>query len=436
MAADEGDRLRQMLEAHIYPKGMQLFYVPLHAGGSPWICLFTFAERGVSSWYHNHTVYRDVIQSVAPQIRSKAEEIYMSLVGEEVVTVFRTVIGKSRQEICDRINNSLQRLAQIYPFPIVEVDYCDGVATPPNDDDSSDFYVPSRGTFQIRLHPNCFFDQQVAWCLGNNSRIVKSLQGSVREYISVEKDIELSMVATTSHMFKTPLRRMLDRISAARKELHSDDLSALSREAMTLYQLSEFASALMSQDKQLRLHNEHLENKPGESVTTSAQSYVNEFVTSCGDARLRSDEAKLIRRLKKQGAFQVEYDGSFDRTTIAVYEPLTHAIVDGLLSNAIKYLHETAPQFRLSLMTKGAAVYVVVRNNSNESLEKLGAIADLLNSPPPDMVGASLIHWVSSVCWEDYDNLKTRERIHWTVEATAEDRWLVATAKIGDVLNG
>jgi len=390
----------------------------------------------VSSWYHNHTVYRDVIQSVAPQIRSKAEEIYVSLVGEEVVNVFRTIVGKSRREICDRINNSLQRLAQIYPFPIVEVDYCDNGSTPPKIDDTHDFYVPSRGIFQIRLHPNCFFERQVAWCLGNNVLIIQSIQKAVREYIAVEKDIELSMVATTSHMFKTPLRRMADKIAAASKSQRPDDLPALSTETMTLYQLSEFASALLSQEKQFKLHNEYRRLEPADRVVNSIQSYVNRVVRSHGDERLHSDEAKLIRTLQNASNFEIKVDESLDSPSIAVYEPLSHAIVDGLLSNAIKYMHATIPELRLELFPKDSAVYLSVRNNSDESIEQLSRSAELLNSPPADMVGASLIHWVSSVCWEDYDNLKTMDRIHWAVESIGENRFLTATAKIGEILNG
>lgn len=433
VGADIGDRERQQLECLIYPKRKKLFYVPIHGGGAPWMCLFTFSPEGSDGWFHNYTVYRDVIQSVAPQIRAKAEEVYIDHLAESVITVFRTSVSRSSIDLCTAINSSLQKLAQVFPFPLVRFRPSDVSPQEPNEIEEEHIYVPGRGAFAISFSSNCFFSSQVNWCLGNSEKIRAMLRKAVRDFTSLEKDIELTTVARASHLFKTPLNRISDIIESASAQLPVSDVRHLALEVAQLYQLSEFTSALMSSDKHSLLDAKYRSEVSAHECADYVHGLVANALSIECDPRLQSPKAERMRSLQGDGCFQIERRGTFAHDSVVVFKPLVSAVVDGLVSNAVKYLSRNDPLLSLAVVCDEHSCYLEVKNNSTLPLAELEQIAIRLNSPSPDLVGVSLLHWISRVCWQDYQDERKSERLVWQASDEAGVCLLVATAKIGAI---
>ncbi|MEI6514859.1 MAG: hypothetical protein WCO77_02680 [bacterium] len=110
-SGDDDDSRRRLVERCLYPSGRNLFYIPLHVSGTPWLAVFTFPPLDESeSWHHNYSFYRDLMHKSAELIRVKAHEVYNDLVARTVVRHMKAWVTPSANVIAN-VNTELRSVA-------------------------------------------------------------------------------------------------------------------------------------------------------------------------------------------------------------------------------------------------------------------------------------------------------------------------------------
>lgn len=92
-----------------------LLYVPVHVGGSPWLCFFTFAFAGKDGWLQHYHLYRDVFSPVNDRLRREIETVFLEMTGE----AFKGFLSSGDLQ---GINNRLKLIAQIFPYEQLRLD--------------------------------------------------------------------------------------------------------------------------------------------------------------------------------------------------------------------------------------------------------------------------------------------------------------------------
>jgi hypothetical protein len=112
------DAERLLLGEH----GLQLFYVPVHVGGTPWIALLSMNtdEGAINShfWRHIFQFYGAIVPVLAANIRRAARRAYADAVTRTVADCLAT----AEQRNIRAINENLQRLCAFFPFQLVQVE--------------------------------------------------------------------------------------------------------------------------------------------------------------------------------------------------------------------------------------------------------------------------------------------------------------------------
>ena len=128
-ANDIQDKARGQLERIVYSsahdaykkKTYNVFYVPVHVAGTPWLALYSFWDGeswGGESWDKCYLLYRDVIPAIAGRLRSAAQEAYIDIVSE--------ILGKALQDhslssALSMIKGNLDEVACVYPFKVLSL---------------------------------------------------------------------------------------------------------------------------------------------------------------------------------------------------------------------------------------------------------------------------------------------------------------------------
>ena len=433
IAGDEDDRKRQEMERLIYPQGKRLFYVPIHVGGTPWICFYTFAESPEEGWFHNYIMYRDVIHNTASQIRTTAEDVYISLVADAIIQHVSNAVNVPQQVLLDHINTTLRKLSQVYPLPLVQL--AEATHSGSLQDNPERFYVPGRGVFAVTIQDNLSFRRQVEWGLGNKTKMRRTLTSRLETFIRREKAIVTSKLAQASHLIKTPLRRIQTIALSDRAAPKS-----LLRQIEATLHLGDAAGALASDTKRDSFLEAHRRRLGRSEFETHVNEIIHDTLAYLDDPLIAPVAMERIRHLRERaskGLLSVTLpqcpaveDGEY---VIVTYRALLLAILDGLLLNAATYGAED--NFcELSLEWEGTLVRFVAKNSTRESLDRVTERIGRLRCPSPDIVGVSEMHWISDACWRN-SLCGTQECLQWSVEPNSSPPVVIAKSLVGIMEN-
>jgi signal transduction histidine kinase len=429
--SDKFDHRRRTIESLVYPHNW-LFYVPIHVGGAPWITLFTFTEenpaRDVGAWHHNYSFYRDLVQKVGSVLRVRAHEVYSELVASEVADTIGRFKLAPKKTLVAKIREVTQKLAQVYPYPMLTID-------DPGAERQLD--VPGKGILGVGFFDNPFFPRQVSWDLGNEDEIFNRLGKEVRHLASTQRAIEIGAVARTSHFIKVPLRVLSSILSVQNPE--RDQLA--SKQIAKILYLHDAAAAALSSDKAAEFRNKYRKTAPLEEFLRLVQEHWNNALKFFSEDVTSGNLASKLREMleRNEVEFDVVYSDSQRLQVVAFYEPQIIGLLDGLLDNAIRETSgiDRRISVRISSIDSSPEVatgFVSLRieNTNSEKAESLSDLVQNLNSPGPDMVGVSEMHWISAACWRS-DEIGTI--LEWSIIDTGIDARIVARAIIAEVIS-
>lgn len=420
---DNPDAQRRNVEKHIYPEGGRLFYIPIHVGGTPWLSLFTFTPKDPASdlaaWHHNYSFYRDLTQKAAALIRQEAHDVYADLLAKHIVihmkswvTPFATIVSE--------INHDTQKLAQVYPFPLLTITE--------GQHPSSCIFVPGRGYITLSFSTNPFFHRQVSWKVFNEQVILDQCREAVGDFTNREHGITVNTVAQTSHLLKGPLR-VLDSIASTSTSTADSNMR---RQIRKILDLHEVASALVSEEKRSKFIDQY--KRPGslsDLVSLLSEQYT-ESLRYLSEPTVSGNGAPRMQQLRGQKCIKfTSAVTNSAQSSIVFYEPLALTVFDGLLKNALDSVDMIHPNIvvRLVLDASGSAVYLCVENSTDLSSEGLSTLVRRLNHPGPDMVGITNIHWMSKVCWP---KTRDKDRLSWSFQE--KPQMVIAEVMIAEVI--
>ena len=427
VVGNDDDRNRRTVEGCIYPRNRDLFYIPLHVGGTPWVAIFTFSPKDrQEAWDHNYSFYRDLIQKAAELVRLKAQDVYSDLVAKTVVANMKSWIA-SRSDLVAAVNNSLQTLAQVYPFPQLTLRDAEGTG-------EFDLHVPGRGTFGVDFIQNPFFARHVSWRLGDEKQIRETCTQALADFTSRESMIEINAVAQSSHLVKSPLR-VLASILASDSSRRDDHLK---RQVEKLLSLHDAVSGLANHTKRTQMLSRW---RTEDSAATLRQIIETEHQTALAflsEPSVSGNRADRVREMRsgKQISFDDSALSDLQEERVAFYRPQLAAVFDGLILNAVDNVDDENPKVDVILRVRtvkhgGSRVVVEFRNTTDIPPSGLDTLCRQLNSPRPDMVGVTELHWIADTFWPA---LTERERLLWRWEVCGDQHWVSAEAVIAEVV--
>lgn len=424
VAGDALDGQRRAMEQCVYPRGWRLFYIPVHVGGTPWLALFTFTPQDPASdpgaWHHNYSFYRDLAQKAAVLIRQEAHDAYVNLLAKRLVKHMESWVTPMTT-IVSHMNQDAQRLSQVYPFPLTS--FSEGRYQP------NDIFIPGRGVVTLNFSPNPFFQRQVSWNLGDKQAVLRRCRDAIGDFTRIEQSIEINAVAQSSHLLKVPLR-VLDSIASS---TGGNKKQAMRRHIRRMLDLHDVASALMSEERRIQFRQQH---KRTGSVPEIISILSNQYAASIGylaEPAVSGNLAPRLKRLLEQKRIRFITHPAYPvEGSMVYYEPLVLAMFDGLLTNAIDAVDLSNPSILVEAVVgeSGDKLFLCVENSTDINQARLSVLERNLNSPGPDMVGITELHWISKACWPELD-VTSGVRLSWTT--LDSPRRVVARAMIAEV---
>lgn len=422
VAGDDLDEQRRAIEQCVYPSGWRLFYIPVHVGGTPWLALFTFTPQDPASdpgaWHHNYSFYRDLAQKAAALIRQEAHDAYAGLLAKHLVKNMESWVTPMATMV-SHINQDAQRLSQVYPFPLVSL--AEGQQAP------NDIFIPGRGVVTLNFNPNPFFQRQVSWNLGDEQAILRRCRDAIGDFTRIEQSIEINAVAQSSHLLKVPLR-VLDSIASStgvNKE------QAMRRHIRKILDLHDIASSLMSEEKRIHFRKQFKKTCLVHALTRILSDQYTASTHYLAEPTVSGNLAPRLKRLIEEGhiRFITDLPDSVEGSVV-YYEPLILTMFDGLLTNAIDAVDLSSPSILIETVAgeSGDRIFLCVENSTDIGQTRLSVLTRNLNSPGPDMVGITELHWMSKVCWPE---VSSGIRLSWTTQDNP--RKIVARVMIAEV---
>jgi hypothetical protein len=111
------DSPRHAAERRVYGQLVepaQVFYMPVHVGGVPWLALFTLSNKEETnlSWALNFRLYRTLIPRINERMRAGIKRVYLHLIGEKLV---EALAHKDSGSLLSRVNHAWEQLTYVYP---------------------------------------------------------------------------------------------------------------------------------------------------------------------------------------------------------------------------------------------------------------------------------------------------------------------------------
>lgn len=422
VAGDELDEKRRIAEQCVYPSGWRLFYIPIHIGGNPWLALFTFTQKDPASddlaWHHNYSFYRDIVHKAAALIRQEAHDVYADLIAKSLVYHLESSINQT-STILPNINQDSQKIAQVYPFPLVT--FFEG------NNSTNDIFIPGRGTISLNFSQNPFFHHQVLWKLGNEKSIIRHCQTAIGDFTKLEQSIQINAIAQSSHLIKVPLR-VLESISSSKD---SNKEISIKHQINKILHLHDAASALISTGKRKYLNESYKKRCDSLDFASILNSNYKESLNYLTNPTVSGNLASRLRLLIHKN--NIVFNNNIDQKIIGnilYYPPLIIALFDGILTNAINAIDSSKPKILIytTLNQFQSKIFIHFENSSDINLEQLSILEKNLNSPGPDMVGITNLHLISEACWP---NISKKNRLFWKVDKNSS--MIISKALIAEI---
>jgi hypothetical protein len=191
-----------------------LLYVPVHVGGSPWLCFFTFAFAGEDGWFQHYHLYRDVLSPTNDRLRRELESVFFKMAAETFQPVLQAtdVPAKVREA-----NDNMRSLAQIFPYDLVQF-----TTVLPEGERSYQVDLPGGGALFLIPRDNPYHPKHVDYELLDMERLKQELNlHAVEEAASrARRNAELAeSVYAVGHPLKNRFARAKQRVMQAKAQI-------------------------------------------------------------------------------------------------------------------------------------------------------------------------------------------------------------------------
>lgn len=100
----------------------EIFYIPIHIGGLPWIALFTLNDPGDEGRFlRNYLLYRDLIPLLSESTSLAMQTAFSDAIAQTVTSSFFKLRGV--RSFLDTANRELADISLFYPYPTVKLDH-------------------------------------------------------------------------------------------------------------------------------------------------------------------------------------------------------------------------------------------------------------------------------------------------------------------------
>jgi hypothetical protein len=403
IAGDDTARQRQKVEDFVYKKlskvdrdqNLYVFYIPVHVAGIPWLAMFTFTDRMPQqdplAWKGNYLIYRDVVPRITSQIRSGAREIYLNFLADRLTKrLHRTKLAALPLEaLVGNVSHDWQKLNQVYPYARVRLK----LATEASPDDTI-LHVGEGQRVAIEFsEDSTFLRQDVKYDLLDRSSVTKVCQSALERYTSVNASLQQRAVAYQTHGLRNSLNGL--RVILDHTVVDEQARLALNQQIDELLALEQFSNYLIG-FKDSR--------KPTFVSAANAQKFteleetINKALTAFENHSYADNSADRLIQIKSRRSLTTSFAElqNVSANTVLEFCPTQmNVVVNGLISNALKYNQMDSPALHLNLVIVEDKVFLEVRNPSDESTEDLQTLAADLSSPADlhlNLIGANLIH--------------------------------------------
>lgn len=383
-------KLIPQMERWMYPQNAKIFYVPIHVCLTPWLTLYTLtddtprngSDKG-AAWHHNYLFYRQLVHTVAVQVRQKARDVYVKLFGEFVVNGMRDPY-QTKSQIVQGINRNLKALAQIYPFPmgfLTEEFLSEGRID-----------LGSRGSFSLALLDNPYFQTTLADCNLTLKEITAHSQQLVDDFLAIEEVIYSSNEAHLSHV----LTGQLGALCRAAREQRVEVVEKIASNIQTFHNVAEIS--LNPQKNELYLPDK-IEMRTPAFYGVLETEYRN-ALSMLKDAYYNGTFAQTFRRngtVLESVSIRCELDAEAVISYSEIFIPIA---LEGLLKNVMTHMDTGRPFFDISVTEVQGKVLLILRNSLKANRD-LRALEHVLNHPPPQLIGVRQLHRISRVFWSE-----------------------------------
>lgn len=411
VAGDDAARRRQEIEDLVYRRihqidkegNLHVFYVPVHVGGVPWLAFFTFTDetptRDHESWKRNYRIYRDVIPKISSQIRTGAKEIYLGLLADKLTTRLHSwkVGAYPLEDLARRVSEDWQKINQVYPYDQVRLRVPE--AGEEQHDDMMLHLGDGRKVLVEVLEGSTFLRRDVNYDLLDKERVRRACHDALRSYIRLSDSLQQQAAVYNTHNLRNSLLRL--RIVLRDANLDSDSAkAAIDSQIGELITLEQFSNYLITNKKDRKPAIVQTQDAEFKELWTAIQKALEVFdIVSYAD-----NSAETLRRIKEAGTLALDLSAL---TAVKNASPLSfcveqmNVVINGLISNALKYNTWQSPALRISASANQDGIYLHVRNPSSRSPAEVRELAEGLSDPADmflDFVGVNLIHLACHAC--------------------------------------
>lgn len=412
VASGKVAKQRQDVEDFVYKRihqvdkeaDLHVFYVPVHVGGVPWLAFFTFTDKvprnDHESWKRNYRIYRDVIPKVTSQIRTGTKEIYLRLLADKLTAHLHSwkVGAYPVEELGRRVSEDWQKINQIYPYDRVQLE---GVGNKEEE---------RLGEMMLRLDEGCdmfikvmegstFLRRDVNYDLLDKERIKKACDAAVQRYLRLSTSLQQQTAAYNTHNLRNPLIRL--RTVLLDSNLSSDTAkAAIDTQIGDLIALEQFSNYLITGKPERKPAFIQIQDGTFPVLRESIDNALKIFEIGS----YASNSAKILRKIRESGTLTSTFSGLEilkDTASLSFCAEQINVVVNGLISNALKYNKLLSPALYISVSADENHAYLHVRNPSSKSPGTLRELAKDLSNPADmflNFVGVNLIHLACHAC--------------------------------------
>lgn len=413
VADDETARRRQEVEELVYKKihqidkegSLHVFYVPVHVGGVPWLAFFTFTDkvprRDHESWKRNYRIYRDVIPKITSQIRTGTKEIYLRLLAEKLTThLHRWKVGSyPLDELTRRVSEDWQKINQVYPYDRVRLKVAE-----PGEERPGDMTLrldEGRSVIIEVMEGSTFLRRDVNYDLLDKGRIRKACDAALQDYIFLNDALQKRTVAYSTHNMRNSLLNLRSIIQST--DLTADAArSAINSQIDELITLEQFSNYLLTGREDRK--PVFVQNLDG--TFPELKDAIDKALTVFDLDSFMGNSATRLRQIKEAGTLTLNFSrmealNGHGAVPIRFCTAQMNVVVNGLITNALKYNKLSAPALRIWVSADDERVYLHVRNPANKNPAALRGLAKGLTNPADlllDYVGINLVHLACHAC--------------------------------------
>lgn len=289
---------RRRAEAQVYgaiAKDPNVFYVPVHVSGIPWLALFTISPRSerTATWAHNYAIYRSLVNEIAENTRTLAKSIYIDLVQEAFVDEYRR---QDKGSFVQRVNNRWEQLPLVLPFPAAQA----RLTSPPQQNPERPIKLPDGRFLEIDSAPNPWFPKQIEYDVLDHASIRQACEDANADVGKEDRAAKLEWEAQEHTIFNCiPIKKL--------QLAMGSPLSELSGQARTLVQ---------DAGKKVEIMEKALAIAFGRRHTTNLEGRVGKLLSWLQDHRLSTEPTAELTLPPEEGDLMLDKENLHNAFTV------------------------------------------------------------------------------------------------------------------------